>query len=117
VLRYRGDRERIKKSRVRNHPRRCVVLSDHERKALREVERRLVREDPEFARSFDARAHRLSRASRDGARIKLFLLAGSLLSSIALIAGSLSGAVTFAVATALIGLVWRFSTCTDEQSR
>jgi hypothetical protein len=35
------------------HPRRFVVLSDHERKTLREVERQLMAEDPEFPRRFD----------------------------------------------------------------
>jgi hypothetical protein len=40
------------------------MLDDHERKALREVERRLLREDPGFGRDFDARARRLSSAGR-----------------------------------------------------
>lgn len=30
------------------------MLSDHERKTLREVERQIMLEDPEFARSFEA---------------------------------------------------------------
>jgi Flp pilus assembly protein TadB len=33
--------------------RRFVVLSDHEQQALREVQRHLMAEDPDFARSFD----------------------------------------------------------------
>jgi hypothetical protein len=35
-----------------SHPKECVVLSDDERKTLREVERQLMLEDPEFAQSF-----------------------------------------------------------------
>jgi Protein of unknown function (DUF3040) len=32
--------------------RRWIVLNDHERKALSEVERRLIDDDPGFARNF-----------------------------------------------------------------
>jgi Protein of unknown function (DUF3040) len=84
------------------------VLSDREREALREVERQIMNEDPEFARSFDAAAQRLPhRAGRLG--IKIFVLAGLLLSALVLVAGSFAGAVAFAVATGLIWLTWRWA--------
>ena len=47
--------------------RRCIVLSDHERKTLREFERQFQVEDPEFTRSFGTRAQRLRRRHLDGA--------------------------------------------------
>jgi hypothetical protein len=43
--------------------RRSVVLNDHERKTLREVERRFMAEDPEFPRSFDDVGRRHSTCS------------------------------------------------------
>ena len=46
-------------------PRRCVVLSDHEREVLYEIQRRLLVQDPSFARSFDTNAKRLHRGSPD----------------------------------------------------
>ncbi|MDN5916475.1 MAG: DUF3040 domain-containing protein [Pseudonocardia sp.] len=33
------------------------MLSDHERKALQEVERQFMAQDPDFTRSFDAAGH------------------------------------------------------------
>ena len=35
------------------------MLGDHERKTWRELERQFMADDPEFPRSFDARAQRL----------------------------------------------------------
>jgi hypothetical protein len=88
--------------------RRCTVLSDRERKTLREVERRLLIEDPEFARSFAARAQRLP-GPAGPLGIKIFLIAGLLVSAFVLVAGSLGGAVAFATATGLIWLTWRWA--------
>jgi threonine/homoserine/homoserine lactone efflux protein len=85
------------------------MLDDYEKNALDEVERRLLSEDPEFAQVFDVRAESLSRASAVGAGIKIFLIGGLLVSALVLLAGSLSGAVAFAIATWLIWLAWRFS--------
>jgi hypothetical protein len=84
------------------------VLSDRERERLREVERRLLIEDPEFARSFEARAQLLPHPTR-GFGIKIFLITGLLLSTLVLVAGSPGGAVTFAAATGLAWLVWRWA--------
>jgi hypothetical protein len=91
------------------------MLNDHERNTLREFERRLLSEDPEFARSFDARAQRLASASPPGVGIKIFLVGGLLLSALVLVAGSLSGAVAIAVATGLVWLVWRLGPDIDRQ--
>jgi hypothetical protein len=88
--------------------RRLVMLDDYERNTLDEVERRLLSEDPGFARAFDAHAESLSRASMAGVGIKIFLIGGLLVSALVLVAGSLSGAVAFAIATWLIWLAWRF---------
>lgn len=89
------------------------MLSDREREVLREVERRILTEDPEFARRFDARAQRLAHRA-GGPGIKIFVLAGLLLSALVLVAGSLGGAVAFAVATGLIWLVWWWAGRTHE---
>ena len=91
------------------------MLDDYERNSLREVERRLLSEDPEFARAFDARAQRLSRASLVGVGIKIFLMGGLLVSALVLTAGSLSGAVMFAIATGLIWLAWRYTADTNSR--
>jgi hypothetical protein len=90
------------------------VLSDREREALREVERRLLIEDPEFARSFKARAQRLPHPA-GGFGIKIFLIAGLLTSALVLVAGSIGGAVAFATATGLIWLTWRWAGETDQR--
>jgi hypothetical protein len=84
------------------------VLSDRERETLREVERRLLIEDPGFARSFEARAQLLPHPT-GGLAIKIFLITGLLLSALVLLAGSPGGAVTFAAATGLAWLAWRWA--------
>jgi hypothetical protein len=91
------------------------VLSDREREVLREVERQILHEDPEFARSFDARAQRL-RHRAGGLGIKIFVLAGLLLSALVLVAGSLGGAVAFAIGTGLVWLAWRWAGELNQQS-
>ena len=81
------------------------MLSDREREALRRVERQIRNEDPAFVRSFDARAQRLPHhAGRLG--ITIFVVAGLLLSTVVLVAGSLGGAMLFAFTTGLVWLVW-----------
>ncbi|MBW0101796.1 DUF3040 domain-containing protein [Pseudonocardia sp. KRD-291] len=44
------------------------MLSDHELKTLRELERRLLDDDPDFPRSFTTRERRLHRPVRDAGR-------------------------------------------------
>jgi Protein of unknown function (DUF3040) len=89
------------------------VLSDHERKTLREVEQQLMAEDPEFARSFGARQARLSRHPRRlGVRIGVVVAA--LLAALMLVTGSLVGALMFGVTAALIWVAWLPPGDTDE---
>jgi hypothetical protein len=85
------------------------VLSDHEWRTLREVERRFLTEDPEFARSFATRAQRLERRHLDGGLAKIAILAAVLLGALMLVAGSPSGALAFAAGAALIWLARRHS--------
>ena len=85
------------------------MLSDHEQKTLREVERQFILEDPGFARSFDTDAQRPHRDAPDLPRwaYTTLLVVSSTFGLILLVAGSLSGALTFAVVTGLIWAVWR----------
>jgi hypothetical protein len=91
------------------------VLSDREREALREVEQQILDEDPGFARSFEAGAQCLPRRA-GGPGIKIFVLAGLLLSVFLLVAGSLAGAVAVVVGTGLIWLAWRWAGGMRQQS-
>ena len=91
------------------------MLSDHERKTLREVERQFIAEDPEFNRAFEARQTRLSRhPHRLGAGIAVVVAA--LFTAFLLVAGSLAGALAFAVATGLIWVAWRHSADTERRA-
>jgi Flp pilus assembly protein TadB len=83
------------------------VLSDRERETLREVERRILDEDPGFARAFQERARRLPSGSAWGTGMTVFVIVGVLASAVVLVAGSLGFALAFALATGLIWLVWR----------
>jgi Flp pilus assembly protein TadB len=91
------------------------VLRNHERETLREVEQLLMAEDPEFARSFEARQTRLSRHPRRLAA-RIALVAAALFTALMLVAGSLVGALAFAVATGLIWVVWLHSADTERQA-
>jgi hypothetical protein len=92
------------------------VLSDREREALREVEQQILDEDPGFARSFEARAQRLPHRA-GGLGIKIFVLAGLLLSAFLLVAGSLAGAAAVAIGTGLIWLARRWAGGMHQQPR
>jgi hypothetical protein len=84
------------------------VLSDHEWKALREVERQFQDEDPRFTRSFEARQTRMARHPHElGAR--LAVVAASLVAAVMLLAGSLAGALAIAFTTGLIWVAWSHS--------
>lgn len=89
------------------------MLSDHERKTLREVEQQLMAEDPEFARSFEARQARLSRHPRRLA-VRIGVVVGALLAALMLVTGSLVGALVFAVTAGLIWVAWLHPGDTDE---
>ena len=84
------------------------MLNDHERKALREVERRLIDDDPRFARHFEARQTRLQRNPRRRGNVIAAVLT-VLLAALMLLAGSVFGALATAVTTVLIWAVWRRS--------
>jgi hypothetical protein len=92
------------------------VLSDHEWKTLREVERRFMVDDPHFTRAFEAHQARLSHHPyRPGAA--LALVVGVLLTAFLMVAGSLAGALVVAATTGLI--VWalrRHTVGTDRQT-
>ncbi|MCW2716935.1 MAG: hypothetical protein QOG20_4387 [Pseudonocardiales bacterium] len=91
------------------------MLSDHERKMLREVERQCMAEDPGFTRTFQERQTRLSRRPHQiGAAIAVVVAA--LLAALMLLAGSLAGALAFATATGLIWVAWRRSIDTKRQT-
>jgi hypothetical protein len=84
------------------------VLSDHEWKALREVERRFQDEDPRFTRSFEARQTRMARHPHNlGAN--LAVVAAMLLAAVTLLAGSLVGALAIVLTTGLIWVAWSHS--------
>ncbi len=90
------------------------MLSDHERRTLRELDGRFLADDPEFPRSFDARAQRLGHTPLGGSAT-LALAVGVLLCVLMLVAGSLAGALAFAAATGAIWLAWRHSTGSRRQ--
>jgi ferric-dicitrate binding protein FerR (iron transport regulator) len=92
------------------------VLSDHERKTLREVERQLMAEDPDFTRAFEARQTRLSRRPhRLGATLAVVVAA--LLTVFLLVAGTVGGALVFATTTGLIiWAVWHHSAGTNRRT-
>jgi hypothetical protein len=100
-----GYRRLVEPRRAGDRPRRYVVLSDHERDRLREVERQLLAEDPEFTRSFATCARRLRRR-RLGASVKIAVMAALLLGGLMLMAGSPAGALGFAATVGLIWLAW-----------
>jgi Flp pilus assembly protein TadB len=81
--------------------RRWIVLSDHELKSLREVERQCMADDPDFTRTFEAGQARLSRHPHQ-LGLTLAVVAAALLTTFLLVAGSLGSAVV--VATGLI--IW-----------
>jgi Flp pilus assembly protein TadB len=89
------------------------VLNEHERKTLREVERRLQAEDPRFTRSFETRQTRMARHPRKGAT-NLAVGAAALLAAVTLLAGSVTGALAIVLAACLVWAAWRHSAGTDR---
>ena len=79
------------------------MLSDRERKTLRELERQFRADDPAFSRSFDVRARRTGR-SRIGTAAAV--VTAVLVVALMLVSGSLGGALALAVVTGLLWLAW-----------
>jgi len=82
--------------------RRCVVLDDHERRTLQDLERQLMAEDVEFSRSFRAHTQHLRRKHLGGAAT-VALAVVIVLCALMVMAGSPVGALAFA---ALSGVLW-----------
>lgn len=81
------------------------MLSNHERRTLREVERDCLAEDPDFVRPFQADEHRPGYRST----ATLAMVVAASIGSILLIAGSVVGALAFTVSAGLIWLLRRYS--------
>ena len=91
------------------------MLSGHERRVLRDIERRVAADDPGFARSFTRRGmrpHHHSEVPAIVAAVVAVLLCVPLL-----LAGSLLGALAVAVTIALVWAAWRRSTAPDRHPR
>ncbi|HYH30146.1 MAG TPA: DUF3040 domain-containing protein [Pseudonocardia sp.] len=91
------------------------MLDDRERRALNEVERRLVADDPAFARSFTAYEQRLAAhgGRRRGGRIALTVAA--VLCTVTLLAGSLLGAVAITATVWFVWTAWQWSERFDRR--
>ena len=89
------------------------MLSDHDRKTLREVECQLMAEDSEFARSFEAGQARLSSQPRRLA-VRIGIGIGVLLAALMLVTGPLVGALVVAVTAGLVWVAWLSPGDTDE---
>lgn len=85
------------------------MLNDHERETLREVERRLLADDPAFARAFRARQTHLRHhhSRRRGAIVAVVIAV--LLAGLLLALGSFGGALICVVAVWVIWAMWRHS--------
>ncbi|MCO1654629.1 DUF3040 domain-containing protein [Pseudonocardia humida] len=89
------------------------MLNDHERRVLRELERRTAADDPEFARTFTTRMPRAghpAEAPAIAAVVVVFLLGVPLL-----LAGSVAGALAVTVTTGLIWWAWHGSSRTTDR--
>lgn len=78
------------------------MLSDHERHALREIQRQLVIDDPDFERSFRALETATPPTPRRWVWTVVIVIA-ALLATIMLLAGSPGGAL---IVTLVAGSVW-----------
>jgi hypothetical protein len=81
------------------------MLSDHDRRTVNDLERRLAIDDAAFVRHFDALAPLRQVPRRHGSGVAQ--IAGTLvLGILMLLAGSMAGAAAFLGAAAVIGLTW-----------
>lgn len=79
------------------------MLSDHEREALQEIQRQLLVEDPDFARSFEMAGQR-SPHSRHRRACTVSVVLALVLSLLMLIAGLPGTALLLAAGAALIAV-------------
>ena len=97
------------------------MLSDHEWKTLRNVERQFLADDPEFdpavARLRSSRARRASNRNLMPVLGSSFTGSGAvLLGGLMLVVGSPGGALAFAAMTGLMWLAWRHSHDSSRRS-
>ena len=90
------------------------MLSDNERKTLLDVERQLIAEDPEFARSFHDQ-HRQQPATQGGSNGKIAVGVALLFSAILLLAGFAAGALTCVILTGVGCAMWWCSKGSDPK--
>lgn len=83
------------------------MLSDHELKTLRALERQLLDDDPDFPRSFDTRARRLGRPHL-GMTARVVIAVVMLLAVVLVVAGAPGSALGLVAATGLSWAVWRW---------
>ena len=90
------------------------MLSDKERKALSDVERRFMAEDPEFVRLFHDQL-RQRRATQGGSNGKIAVAVAMLFSAILLLAGFPAGALTCVIVTGVFCAMWWCSKGSDPK--
>lgn len=82
------------------------MLEDHEWRTLREVERHLAVEDPQFLQSFNDRSDGLRRRPARRA-LSATAVGAALLGVLMMVAGSPAGVVGFAAIAVLVWMVGR----------
>lgn len=85
------------------------MFSDREWELLRRVESGVVADDPEFARSFEAKLEKLQHARRYQRVVRIAVVVAAVLAVGMLLAGSPVGALAVLVLAALVWVVWRYS--------
>lgn len=90
------------------------MLSDHEMKRLRELERQLLDDDPEFPRSFDTRARRLGR-HQIGLPAMSAIAVMMVLAVFLVVAGAPGAALGLVTVTGLLWLTWRWCWATTSE--
>lgn len=89
------------------------MFSDREWELLRRVESDVVADDPEFARSFEAKLERLQHHRRYHSVVRIAVVLAAVLAVGMLLAGSPMGALAVLVLTGLVWVVWRYSDGTE----
>lgn len=94
------------------------MLSDHEMRTLRELERGLLDDDPEFPRLFGTRAQRLGRKHL-GMPTAIAIAVAMVFGGGLLVAGAPGAALGVITMTGLLWLAWRWchATTSDDDHR